>query len=346
MYKALLVGLAGGLFAAAPSSTNFTLQAHDFGSGAAASSSANYSLEGAAGAPAGALSSTNYSLPAGIRAATTAAVPAAPTFANPDSSYNRLKVTLNVSGQPADATYLIAISDDDFATTAYIQTDNTVGPTAGASNYQSYAAWGGASGFWVLGLEPNTSYKVKAAALHGDNTGSPFGPEASAATAAPSVTFAVTTSLAGSPPFNIGFGSLTPGSVISGSATILTDITTNAAHGGNISIKSQNAGLLSTLVSNTIASATADLAVANEGYGAQVTSVSESGGGPVTTISPFDGAGDNVGGLTTAWQQLAAFLTAVSGGNVTTTLKAKASAAEPTATDYADVLTISITLSF
>ena len=65
-------------------------------------------------------------------------------------------------------------------------------------------------------------------------------------------------------------------------ATIIVDITTNALNGGDIVVKSQNASLSSTVASSSITSATADLSSANSGYGAQVTSASQSGGGPLT----------------------------------------------------------------
>jgi hypothetical protein len=342
MYKAVLIGL----LAAVPTSTNFTLQTYDFGNGSDSSSSSNYGLQSSTGSPSGSLSSSNYKLPAGIRYSASVATPPAPTVVNPDNGYDRLKITLGVSGMPIDTKYIIAISDDDFVTTQYIQSDQTVGPTADSNDYQAYAAWGGASGFWVLGLDHNVTYKVKVAALQGAATGSAYGPTASASTVAPSVTFAVSTSLTASPPFAVGFGSLTPGSVLSGNATVLVDVTTNALNGGAILIKSQNAGLSSTIGSTSISSTTADLTSANSGYGAQVTSASQSSGGPITASSPFTGSAGNVGGLLTTWQQLANFPAAIGSANVATTLKAKAHASTTSATDYADTLGIAISLSF
>jgi len=338
MYKVFLLGL----LAAVPSSTNFTLNAYDFGNGASAPGSSSYQLQASAGSEGGSPSSASYALPAGIRATTTIATPPAPTFANPSNEYNRLKLTLNTSGLPADTTYLIAISTDDFATTRYVQTDQTVGNTADVGNYQSYAAWGGAGGFWILGLDNNTTYKVKIAALQGAATGSNFGPAASAATVAPSLTFAVSTSLTSTPPFAVTFASLPAGQVTAGNATISADITTNARYGGSLLVRSQNAGLSSTHALHTIASATADLASAGNGYGAQISNVSESSGGPMSGSSPFNGAGGNVGGLTASWQELASFAAPVTGGNASLILKAKVLAIDPAATDYADLLTISI----
>lgn len=342
MYKAFLLGL----LAAVPTSTNFTLQTYDFGGGADTSSSSNYNLQASSGSPVDSLSSTNYKLPAGIRASSDVATPPAPSAANPDNSYNSLKITLNVNGLPADAKYLIAISDDNFVTTNYVQTDQTIAPTAASNEYQTYAAWGGANGFSVLGLDQATTYTVKVAALQGAATGSGFGPEASASTAAPSVTFAVSTSLTGSPPFAVNFGSLNPGSVVSGDAAIIVDVTTNAMHGGAILLKSQNASLSSQLGADAITSATVDLSLVNAGYGAQVSNTTQSSGGPLTANSPFNGSAGNVGGLLTNWQQLANFTGSITNGSLTTTLKAKANNTVTSATDYGDTLSLAISLLF
>ncbi len=342
MYKAFLLGL----LAAVPASSNFVLQTYDFGNGANSPTSSSYHLEASAGSPNDSLTGGTYALPAGIRASASVATPSAPTFTNPDNSYNRLKIILAVNGMPTDVTYLIAISDDNFTTTQYVQTDQTIGTSKSLSNYQSYAAWGGASGFWVVGLAPSTTYTVKVAALQGSATGSAFGPSSSASTLAPSVTFGITTSLSGSPPFAVGFGALTPGSVSTGDATITASITTNALNGGALLIHSQNAGLSSVAASTTISSQTADLTSANTGYGAQVSGTSQSSGGPLVALSPFDGTGANVGALSTVWQQLASFNGSINTGAVITTLKAKAAANLASATDYSDLLTLAVSLNF
>lgn len=343
MFKGLILVL---LLAAAPSSSNYTLKAYDFGNGNLSGSSSNFQLNGTAGGASGSLTGGTYALPAGVKASTTAAVPPAPTFTNPNNNYYRLHLTLNVSGFPTDTKYLIAISDDDFTTTEYVQTDQTIGPGLSISNYQTYAAWGGGSGIWVLGLNGGTTYKVKVAALQGNATGSPFGPTATAATANPSVTFAVTTSLTSSPPFSVTFASLPAGSVTSGDATINASVTTNAENGGSILIRGQNAGLTSASKSYTISSATADLSSSNTGYGGQVTSTSQSGGGPITADSPFSSGGNSVGALTSSFQRLASFNNAIDTGNLSLTLKAKSNIVVPSSTDFGDTITIAVSLLF
>lgn len=342
MWKAVLVSL----LAVAPSSSSYTLQTYDFGNGSGSGASSNYNLRGSANGKSKTLSSSSYTLPAGIRNSTTVAVPAAPTLTNPDNSYDRLKIVLNVGSAASDTKYAIAISDDNFTTTKYVKSDQTIGTSFSVANYQTYSAWGGASGIWILGLATNTTYKVKIAALQGSATGSNFGPAAAATTGVPSVTFGVSTSLTSTPPFAASFTSLAAGTVVDANATITTTLTTNTEQGGKVLVRDQNAGLTSSTASYTINSATADLTSTNAGYGAQITSTSQASGGPMVALSPFNGSSNNVGGLTTSWQELASFAAPITTGTVTFGLKAKADTLVPTATNYADVLTISVSLVF
>ncbi len=330
------------LLAAVPSSTNYVLKAYGFSNGGGSSSSSTYGLGSDVGSVNGASVSATYKLPSGIKASTTVPVPSAPTFTNPDSSYSRLKLTLNASSFPSDTKYLIAISSDGFATTKYVQTDNTIGTGLSIANCQTYSAWGGASGFWVLSLGNATTYAVKVAALQGSKTGSAFGPTASAATVTPSASFALSTSLTSTPPFNTSFASLPAGTPTTANATIMATVSTNAQNGGLIQISDQFNGLHSTSKSYTLASATADLSSVAKGYGAQVSGVAQSSGGPLTSVNPFDGTSNNVGSLTTALQTLASFSNPISNGVATISLIAKSDTQVPASTDYADILTITL----
>lgn len=118
-------------------------------------------------------------------------VPAAPSFSNVATNYDRLKFILDDGNNPTDATFAIAISKDDFVTTQYVQSDLTIGNTLGAEDWQTYSAWGGASGSTITGLLANTTYKIKVKAEHGDFTESPYSQTASAATVDSTLTFAV-----------------------------------------------------------------------------------------------------------------------------------------------------------
>ncbi|HSW99222.1 MAG TPA: hypothetical protein VLF71_05280 [Candidatus Saccharimonadales bacterium] len=342
MFRAVLLSL----LAAVPASTNYTLRTYDFGTGTNTGSSSSYVLRGATGGTNGVLASATYALPAGIKASTTAAVPPAPTLTDPFNAYSKLHAVLNTAGFPTDTKYLVAISSDNFATTNYVQLDDTVGATATVSNYQTYAAWGGASGFDILGLANSTTYKVKVAALQGSATGSGFGPTATASTQAPSVTLGLQTSLTATPPFSVAFSSLAAGSVVTGNATIISSVTTNAAGGGSLMVGDQNSGLLSTANGFTLASATADLGVAGSGYGTQASGATQSAGGPVSLASPFNGTSNSVGALSTTKQAFANWPAPVTSGGATLSLLAKSSTLTPAASDYADVITISLSPLF
>lgn len=336
------------LFAAAPSSSNYVLKTYDLNSGGANGTSTNYSLNGTTGSQTGnTQTSTSYGVLGGENSGVNANVPPAPTVANPSSYYDRLRITVNTGNNPSDAKYLIAISPDNFATTTYyVQNDNTLGSNQSASRYQTYSAWGGASGFLVLGLSPSTTYTVKVKAIQGAFSATAFGPTASAATVAPSLTFSLTTTGTASPPFPIAFTSLTPGSVINGNFEAVLGLSSNALNGGNVYVRSSNGGLSSALAATSIASATADLSSASSGYGAQVISTSQSSGGPIVSSSPFNGTTENVGVLSTSLQAILNTTSPVTTGTANVRLKAKASAVTPSATDYADTLTFVAAMNF
>lgn len=339
---------SGMLFAASPSSSNFTLKAYDIGTGGGSGSSTNFRLNGTLGSQSSSPnSSTNYVINSGEKPTQHANVPPAPTLTNPSSEYVRLRLVLNTGGNPSDTRYNIAISSDNFATTLYVQTDNSIGAGLSVSNYQTYASWGGASGFWITGLLPATTYKVKVRALQGNFSGSPYGPEtAGVATVQPSISFSVATSLTSTPPFDLTFTNLSAGVVTDANATAIATVSSNAMHGGTIYMHDTNTGLASARASFTIASSTNDLSSIPRGYGARVTGVSQVGGGPLTAAAPFNGAANNVGGLSPTPQPIGTIPSAITTGVLTTTLKAKSDLTVPAATDYTDTLTFIAAMSF
>lgn len=346
-----LLGLGAGLlflFAATPSSTNYTLKSYDVGSGGnSSSSSTNYRLNGASGEQSGTLqTSPSYGVTSGVNATENANVPPAPALTNPSSYYDKLKLVLNTGSNPSDTKYLIAISSDGFTTTDYIQTDDTVGSSQTITSYQTYTTWGGASGLTIFGLNPATTYQVKVKALQGNFSGSAFGPIATAATVSPSLTLSLTTTLTATPPFPVNFTSIAPGVVTNGAADAIVSLTSNANNGGSVYTRDTNTGLLSALASNTIASATADLSVAATGYGLQVISTSQTAGGPFTSVSPFNGSANNVGGLSTSYKPILTTAGPITTGSGTVRLMAKANATTPAASDYADVVTLVVAMTF
>lgn len=329
-----------------PASTNYQLRDYGFGSGGADDSqSANYAVLQITGEPGDLrLVGTTYQSGSGLIFTNQANVPAAPTFVNDQNSYNRLKFTLAVGSDPSDSEYAIAISTNDFATTNYVQNDNTIAATLGSEDWQTYAAWGGATGEFVIGLAKSTTYKIKVKARQGDFTETDYSPTASATTSAnASLTFdldVAATDTESAPPYTLALGTLTPGTVATSSNRVWIDFTTNAVAGGSVFVLGANGGLTSAAETYTIGSATADLATAGTGVGIQIASATQTSGGPLTSVSPFNGSGDNVGAIPTALRELVTTSAPLTGGRASFRVKAKVSRAIPEATDYSETLTI------
>lgn len=338
-------------------STNYKLKNYEFGGGGVVdSTSSNYSLEAILSELAAAQSSANYRADSGLIFTQQSNVPPAPTFVNDTGTrYNKLKITINQdSGDPSDTTYAIAISTDDFVTTNWVQPDNTIGSSLGIEDFQSYANWGGASGEFIIGLARNTTYKVKVKSRQGKYTESPLGPVASAATVDSQISFDI--DIGGgsdpgetAPPYAVNVGSLTAGTPVTASNRVWLDLATNGEAGGYIYVYDQNAGLRSTDVDYTINSATANLAsgAVTEGFGLQGASKTQSSGGPLDYVGPYDGTAENVGLVNTVIREI--FDTSSSpivGGRGSFSIKAKASNITPGANDYSDTLTVIAAASF
>lgn len=337
------------IFLTLPASTNYEF--HDLGLGAGGADvveSSNYGLSGIAGeASAPQLSGTNFDLGPGLQFTRQSNVPPAPSFTNPASHYNKLRFTLDNTANPSDTLYAIAISDDDFLTTRYIQADNTIGSSP---VYQTYTAWGGASGAFVIGLNSSTSYKIKVRAVQTKYTESAFSATATAATSAPNVTFDLDigpTDTESAPPYTVAFGQLALAAVTTATDRIWLDFTTNAEQGGFVYVYNNSGGLTSALAGYTITSASTDLSTAGEGFGAQVTSTSQTSGGPLTAVSPYNGSGENVGILDTTTRTIFNTSNAnLLGGRAAVWLKAKASTTTPSASDYSSVITMIASATF
>lgn len=122
-------------------------------------------------------------------------------------------------------------------------------------------------------------------------------------------------------------------------------ISTNAANGYSLTARSLGsgaaAGLYSAGASYTIASATEDLAAANEiGYGLQGSVTTNGGAGSATSSisAPYTASGTNVGALQLTDQTLASASGAVSGAQILSTYKAVVSGLVP-AGSYNDTVT-------
>lgn len=334
-----------------PASSNYRLKSYDFGNGGAVADSPNYSIEGQSGeVGAQEASSSSYGINSGLLFVQQANVPIAPTFQNTGGWYDKLHFVLNISDNPTDATYAIAISKDNWATTEYIQTDNTVGTSFSIANFQTYTAWGGASGGDVIGLQGNTTYKIKVKARQGTYTESGWGPEASATTANSTLGFDIdvsSTDQSTDPPYSVNFGALDPGSLATAEDKIWISLDSNANSGTYVYMYDQYGGLRSSAESYTITAQTTDLTGATEGFGIQGETTTETSGGPLVLLAPYDGVGNNVGTVDTSFREV--FSTsgvAISGGRGSLLLKVKPSNLTPSASDYTDTLTLIAAATF
>ncbi len=321
----------------APTSSNYKMLEYGFGGGGTASSSSNgYSLFGTLGqVDQGSASSSLYSVGAGLEYEIMASESAAPTFTNPSNSSNSLHLLINRGGaDPTDYQYSIQVSTDNFATYSYVQNDDTLGASLINSAWQSYTGWGGSSGFNIIGLTRGTTYYARVASRQGQYfTQSGWSPSAYATTTNASFSFSLSTN-------SLAIGTLTPATVNT-SSTVTATISTNASAGGTVYVYGANGGLLSSSTSYTISSSTTDLGGAGEGYGAKGTSVSQSAGGPMEIISPYNGASDNVGVVDTNKRiMFDSSGAAVTSGQGVFELKAKPSNTAKAASDYADTLTV------
>lgn len=334
-----------------PASTNFSLRSFEFGSGGDYNlNSTNYSLEGLAGEVAtDRQTSTNYAANSGLQFVQMAHTPGAPIFTNDADWYDKLKIVLTTSNNPADTTFAVAISDDDFVTTQYVQSDDTVGSTLAIGDFRTYAGWGSGTGTLIIGLDPDVTYKVKVKARQGKFTEGPWGPTASATTGGPTISMDIDilpTDSETAPPYEVAIGDLQAGTITTASDKIWLDFETNAYHGGEVFVRDQYAGLQSAKTTFTINSATADLASASIGYGLQGSSATQTSGGPFTLVSPYNGSGDNVGVVDTTFRTVLTSSAPLIGGRASLQTKAKITDTTPAAEDYVDTLTFIVSAVF
>lgn len=340
------------LFFVLPVSTNYQLKDFGYGGGGVANgTSTNYAIEGIAGEQnAGKLDGTTYDLGAGLQFTNQANVPPAPNFTNPSSYYNKLKVVINTGSNPSDTKFAIAISTDSFvADTRYVQSDSTVGSVLGSEDYQTYAAWGSASGTLVIGLAVNTTYQVKVKAMQGKFTETGYGPTASASTVSPQLTFDIDVSASDTetgPPFTTNIGSLIATTVTDSPEKIWVDFTTNGESGGRVYVSGTNAGLQSTQAGYTISAVTGNLTALTEGFGAQGSSATQSAGGPFTIATAYSLSSNNVAITDTNIREIFTTSNPTTSGRGSFLLKAKSSAVTPAASDYSESLTVIASASF
>ena len=249
------------VFAQNMNSSNYQLENSSLDGGGEPSSSTNYSSrDSVSDVESGNSNSTNYKNPSGFEPGAYPGIPAQPTLTNTGGLlYNSLDfVVVTGNGQQTDTTYAIAISSDDFVTTYFIQSDDTLGVNEA---WQTYSGWNSGTGERVTGLSPSTAYKIKVKASYGTGSNaadseSGYSVTASATTSAPSLTMAISgvssgVSIAGltttvtSTASSVGYGSLTIGDGSPNIAAQGVTVTTNATGGYTTTVR-QNQNLTST----------------------------------------------------------------------------------------------------
>lgn len=322
---------------AGPQSTTYEIKEYDFGSGGTTGdTSTTYSLFGNTGQVDGSsLTSTTYKNLPGLSYLITVNTPAAPTFTNPGGYSNKLHIVLSTASNPTDTKFAIAASPDNFgSTTKYVQADDTLGTNP---VWQTNTVWG-ASGFDIIGLSNGTTYTVKASAMQGIYSQSPWSTTAQATTLSQTLSFSLSSN-------SLSLNQINPSSVVTSSSVTVT-VDTSGAGGAVIYGYDTNNGLSSSSTGGSISSATGDLGSTN-GYGLRATSVTQTAGGPMEMLSPYNGASNNVGILSTSKASIFDSTSApVTSGQGTFVLKAKAAATTKAASDYADIVTIITAATF
>ncbi|CAN5162478.1 hypothetical protein BH09PAT1_BH09PAT1_6270 [soil metagenome] len=299
---------------AGPASTNFELKSYSFGAGGDSASSANYKAFMTLGEQSAAsLSSQTFNIGSGLTYTINADVPPAPTVTNAGTNYDRLKVVINQGQNATDATYALSISSDNFVSDIrYIKSDATIGSTLATSDFQSYATWGGATGFSVTGLARNTTYKIRVKARKGsiNYQETQWGPTSTGvATSDPTLTFSVSANA-------VTFNNLNTGnSFTDNSQTTVLTTSTNAYNG--YVVNARETGPLTHTVDGT--TTISDYGSANSapstwsgnGFGYTTSDNDLTGGtntrftsgtkyAAFTTSSPGDPVADHAGPITTA----------------------------------------------
>ncbi len=291
-----------------PQSTTYELKEYGFGAGGIdGNTSPTYSMFATLGEiDTDTLSSTTYRSGNGLVFTLQANTPATPGFTNPASNYDRLKITVDNGGNPTDSTFAIAISTDNFVTTNYIQNDSTIGSVLGSEDWQSYSAWGGASGFYVTGLSNNTTYKIKVKARQGNYSESDWSQTASSTTSNPSLTFGLDAS-------TVTFNNLNSANSYTDSTKSTTVTTSTNAYNGYIVYGRDTNALTYTALGSTIpqysSPNSAPTTWSGTGFGYTSSDDSLTGGtanrftnggakyAGFTTTSPGDPVADHSGGV-------------------------------------------------
>ena len=327
-----VIVLSSGVMADEIESTNYKIRGDDLSGGSGTGISTNYGMVGDVNPFSDLSDSTSFRQEMGYNPRIQANTPYPPTLQNSESYYDRLLIIIDTSDNPTDTLFAVSISFDNFANFQFVQSDGTVGDALGIEDYRNYVSWGGGSGSFILGLNQNTAYKVRAKALQGDFTETGYSSDSNeVSTTVPFINAAVLTS-------GLSFGTLNANSVSKTSAATVS-VNTNAYSGYQVYVNDQGNGSSPGLyngVSNLIPSIDQTLVSGFEGYGAQASSIT------ATIDAKYDVSGNNVGGLTIGTSALFSNTSAVTDENADILFKATM-APSTTAGVYTDVIYYTVT---
>lgn len=332
---ALVLAVGGLFFGSFSSSPHYDLNNYNLGAGGTNSThSTTYYTQGTIGEQGnGIANGDTRNGGSGSIQTEQLSTPRTPTLSNGSGLYyNKLLLTINdnagTNSYPTDVTFAVEVCSGSCSSYSYLQTDGSLNTSP---VFQTYTAWGGASGFYITGLTPNTAYQAKVSAKEGTFTNTDYGPAGSATTANPSLTFSVS-------PNSLTLSNLTPGTIVT-SSSLTFGFTTNAAVGGAVYMSGANGGLYSAKQSSLIAAYNGDLSTPTQGFGIQASNASESSGGPLVIQSPFNDSGTIVGPDSTVPRQMLTSGAPITSGSANADILAKASSTTPASSDYSETLT-------
>ncbi len=270
--------------------------------------------------------------------------------------YDKARFELNSENNPSDTLYSVQITTDsgwnswDFIDGSTFLIENS--SNHDINDYLTESSWEGTvSSFNVYGLSYGTTYYLRATALHGDFTESNPGPDSSATTAQPQITFDIDIAGTGgsssetSAPYTINLGTLKYGNITTASDLIWMDIGTNLNGGAKIYVRDSYSGLYSSSQSYTLSSSDTDL-TSNTGYGLQEYSSTESYLGPLTVESSFGNGGNIVGGIANLIYSEPVYNTnsnPLYEGRCSLYIKARPAEDTPKSDDYTDNIIMTVT---
>jgi len=238
----------------------------------------------------------------------------------PSGCYDRARFEINPQGNPPDTVYSVQLSPDNWSTILYLDGSSHTLESVLSHNindYKTLAEWqildNGTD--WsrenILGLTPNTTYRIRLTALNGNYTETGFSPQAIASTAYPYIELdldiATNSGVETVAPHRVDIGVLGVLAPTAAQNNVYVDFQTNIQSGMSVYVKDEFGGLSNGTY--TIVSASEDLANAlnGDGFGIKVDSVSQiaNNTGYAKATSKYETAGTyQVGGINNSLQKI------------------------------------------